>query len=87
MKQPNTQSVAAVEVDLLGPIFGFHKKTVTLLRKSSLDDDKLKVVADRIKTLLDDANADVKQTKQISLTERLEAAYDEVKRLVDELSA
>jgi hypothetical protein len=80
------QPLASVEADLFGAIIGFHKKTVTLLRESSLDDEKLKVVADRIKTLLDDANAEVKRAQQLNVTERLAAAYDEVKRLVDELS-
>jgi len=56
---------------------------MALVRHSSLDDEKLKVVADRIKTLLDTVTAEMKQT---NLTERLEAAYGEVKWLVDELS-
>jgi hypothetical protein len=49
---------------------GFHKKTMTLLRQSSLNDEKLNVVADRIKTLLDTATAEVKRTQQLNFTER-----------------
>jgi len=59
---------------------------MTLLRGSSLDDDKMNVVADRITTLLDNVTAEMKRTQQINLTERLEAAYGEVKRLAEELS-
>ena len=85
-EQPNKPHLASVEADLFGAIFGFHKKTMTLLRQSPLDDEKLNVVADRIKTLLDNATAEVKRTQQLNLTERLEAAYDEVRRLINELS-
>jgi hypothetical protein len=85
-EQPNTPSLASVEADLFGAVFGFHKKAMTLLRESSLDDEKLNVVADRIKTLLDSATAEMKLTNQVNVKERLEAAYDEVKRLVDQLS-
>lgn len=60
---------------------------MTLLRQSSLDESKMRVVAERIKTLLDTATAEIKGTQQLNLKERLEAAYDEVRRLVDELSA
>jgi len=59
---------------------------MTLLRQSSLDDEKMKVVADRIKSLLEAATAEAKGTRQTNLTERLEAAYSEVERLVNELS-
>jgi hypothetical protein len=85
-EQPNKPSFASVEADLFGAVFGFHKKAMTLLRESSLDDEKLNVVADRIKVLLDSATADMKRTQHLNIKERLEAAYDEVKRLVDQLS-
>ena len=85
-EQPNKRPLASVEADLFGAIFGFHKKTLTLLRESSLDDDKLKLGADRIKTLLDAATAEMKATQQVNLTQRLDAAYEEAKRLVEELS-
>ena len=84
--QPPQPALASVEADLFGTLFAFHKKIMTLLRESSLDDEKLKVVAERIKTLLDDATADMKAAQQVNLAERLEAAYEEAKRLVDELS-
>jgi hypothetical protein len=85
-KPPAQPTLASVETDLFGVIFGFHTKTMTLLRQSSLDDEKLKVVADRIKTLLDTATAEMNETQQMNLTQRLQAAYDEVKLLVNALS-
>jgi hypothetical protein len=36
--------------------------------------------------LLDAATAEMKATQQVNLTQRLDAAYDEVKKLVEELS-
>ena len=79
-------TLVSVEADLFGTLFAFHKRTMTLLRESSLDDEKMNIVADRIKTLLDAATAEMKATQQVNLTQRLDAAYDEVKRLVEELS-
>jgi hypothetical protein len=82
--QPN---LASVEANLFGTLFAFHKKTMTLLRESSLDDEKMAVVADRIKMLLDDAIAEMKRTMNPNVAERLDAAFEEAKRLVDELAA
>ena len=78
-EQPHQPPLASVEVDLFGALFAFHQKTITLLRESSLEDEKLKVVGERIKTLLDNVTAEMKRTKQLNLTEPLEAAYEEVK--------
>jgi hypothetical protein len=69
-QRPNRPSLASVEADLCEAVFGFHKKAMTLLRDSALDEERLHVVAHRIKVL----------------KERLEAAYDAVRRLVDQLS-
>ena len=84
-EQPNNPPLASVEGDLFGVLLGFHKKIVTLLRESSLDDEKIKAVGDRIKKLLDEATADMQATEKASVAERLEAAYEEAKRLVEEL--
>jgi hypothetical protein len=83
---PQKPPLATMEADLFGVIFEFHRKVMILLRESLLDDEKLKVVADRIKTLLDPATAELMRTQQLNMKERLKAAYDEVKRLVEELS-
>jgi len=85
-EQPNKPPLDSLETDLFGSLFGFHEKTMTLLRQSSLDEEKLNVVSERIKTLLDAVITDMEGTQQMNLTERLETAYDEVKRLVEALS-
>ena len=79
-------TITSVEGDLFDAIIGFHKKIMALLRDSSLDEQKLNLVASRIKILLDNTTAEMKLTKQLNVTERLEAAYEEAKRLVGELS-
>ena len=81
--QPN---LASVEANLFGTLLAFHKKAVTQLRESSLDDENKKVVADRIKTLLGNVTAEMERTQQLNVAERLQAIYEEAKRLVDELS-
>jgi hypothetical protein len=83
---PAEPNLASIEENLFGVLFEFHTKAMDLLRQSALDDDELNLVADRIKTLLDDITAEIKRTKDCNVAGRLEAAYDDVKRLVDELS-
>lgn len=56
---PSQPSLASVEADLFRELFGFHEKTMTLLRQSSLNEEKLKVVVDRIKTLHDKVAIDL----------------------------
>lgn len=81
----NKPPLASFEADLFGLLFAFHQKTMILLRDSWLDDEKQKVVAERLKTLLEEMTAEMKTTKQLNWSERLDAAYDEAKRLVHEL--
>jgi hypothetical protein len=85
-KPPNTPSLPSIEGNLFGALFGFHQKAMALLREADLEDEKLDVVEDRIKQLLDQVTATVKRTKDFNLKEPLESAYEEVKRLVSELS-
>ena len=84
--KPDSPSLPSLESGLFGAIFGFHKRTMTLLRESDLDDKNLDVVEDRIKQLLEEVTAKVKRTKDFNLEGPLESAYEEVKRLVDGLS-
>ena len=42
-EQPSKPPLASVEADLFGAVFAFHMKTTTLLRQSSLGDEKLNV--------------------------------------------
>ena len=83
---PIESNLADLEQDLFGVLFEFHKKTMDLLRNSGLDDDKLESVSKRIKQLLADATAEMKRTKNPNLSGLLDAAYEEVKSMVDELS-
>jgi hypothetical protein len=85
-RRPADLDLASAEGGLLGDLFGFHIKSMKLLRQSSLDDEKLTVVVDRIKSLLGDITAEIKRTKAFDMSGQLEAAYDEVERLVDELA-
>lgn len=84
-RQPDNRPLASVEADLFGTLFAFHKKIMTLLRESSLDDEKVRIVGDRINTMLDEATSEMK-AQQVNLAERLDAAYEEARRLVEELS-
>jgi hypothetical protein len=84
---PAEPNLASVEENLFGVLFEFHTKAMDLLRQSALDDDELNLVADRIKTLLTNMTAEVERTKDFTVAGLLEAAYDDVKRLVDELSS
>jgi len=72
--------------NLFGELFEFYKKTMILLRGLSLPDEKLNVVVNRIKSLLNTATVELKQAQQLNMTERLAMAYEEVKRLVEQLS-
>ena len=85
-KRQDNPDLASFETDLFGTLFGFHRKAMDLLRNSGLDDDKMKLVADRICQLLDDATAEMERTKNLDLSGPLESAYEEVKRMVEELS-
>lgn len=79
-------TLASVETNFIGTLFGFFTKTMTLVRESSLDDDQKKVVAGRINSLIDNAKDEIQRTKQLDPSKPLQAIYDEIKRLVDELS-
>jgi hypothetical protein len=56
---PHQPPLASVEAGLFGDLFGFYTKVTELLRQSSLDDDKRKIVGKRIRTLLDEVTAEV----------------------------
>ena len=85
-ERQDNPDLASFETDLVGTLFGFHERTMTLLRNSGLDDDKIELVADRIGQLPDDVTAEMKRTKNLDLAGPLKSAYEEVKRLVEELS-
>ena len=83
--QPAESNLSSIEGNLFGALFNFNDKTMKLLRKSSLDDDQLNVVIQRIQRLLENTTAEMARTKDYSnLAHSLDIAYAEVKRLVDE---
>jgi len=65
----------------------FYQRTMALLPQSSLDGVKMKVVAERIKRLMDDATEEVGRSRDRNLAERLDSAYEEVRDLVEKLSS
>jgi ElaB/YqjD/DUF883 family membrane-anchored ribosome-binding protein len=83
--QPAEPNLSSIEGNLFGALFSFHDRILKLLRQASLEDDKLNVVTERIKRLLEDATAEMERTKDFSnLAHRLDAAYDEIQQFVDE---
>ena len=84
---PDKPSFASIEGDLVGALFGFQQRIVTLLRQSNLDEGKLKLASKRIKQLIEGVTAEMKGSKDLDLQDRLESVYEEVKRLVDDLSS
>lgn len=77
----------SVEGDLFGTIFGFHQKVMTLLRGAGLADDKLGVASERIGHLLREMTEGIKSTKDLNIQPRLDAMYEDMQRMVDELAA
>jgi len=86
-KPQDKPSLAAVETDLFGTLFGFHQRVATLLRQSSLDDAKLKMLSKRIELVIQNVTAEMKRTRDLNLTGRLDSAYEEIRCFVEELSA
>lgn len=86
-KQSDEPSLPSFEMDLFGALFGFHEKAMTLLRQSHLADEKLDLVAKQLQRLLDETTIELKRTKMFAdVAGRLESVYEELKRLIDELS-
>jgi hypothetical protein len=85
-KPPETPRLDSLEGGLFGAVFGFHKKVMALLRAANLDDEKLDVAADRVKQLMSEVTDEIKRTGNFDIQDRLESAYEEIERLVAELS-
>jgi hypothetical protein len=78
--------LATFKADVFGALSGFYKKIITLLRQSSLDEEKKKLAGELISQLLENVTEETKCSRDWHVAERLESAYEEVKRLVDELA-
>ena len=85
-KPQDKPDLASFEEDVFGAVFGFYQRTTTLLRQSSLDEEKKKVAVERISQLMDNATDEARRSRDWHVAGRLDSAYEEVKRLVDELS-
>ncbi len=86
-KAVDESSLASVEEDLFGALFGFYRKSMALLRQSSLDEDKLKVAGEAIKQVFENVTDEMKRTGNLNLTGPFESGYEEIRRLVEELSS
>jgi SAM-dependent methyltransferase len=86
-QKPQDTPIHALEGGLFGAIFGFHKKVMALLRAANLPDDKLGVASERIGHLLREMTEGIKSTKDLNIQPRLDAMYEDMQRMVDELAA
>ena len=84
-KEPSP-SLDSIEGGLFGALIGFHQKVMALLRGANLDDNDLDTAAERIHLLLGKANDEIERTQDLNIQPRLDAIYEEVRRLVEELS-
>lgn len=80
-------SLASVEGDLFGALFGFYQNVMALLRESSLNDTDLKLATEAIHRVLSNVNDEIKHTGSLNLKGSLERGYEEIRRLVEEMSS
>lgn len=85
-KRSAEPDLASFEVNILETLLNFHKRTMALLRESSLSDEKLEVVSERLKSMLDDVKAKIGRSEDLDVAAPLDAVYEEVKRMVEELA-
>jgi hypothetical protein len=84
--RPPDTPIHALEGDLFGTIFGFHKKVMALLRAANLDDGKVDIAFAHLTLLIAKVREDIKLTNDLNIQPHLDSMYDQMKRLVDELS-
>jgi hypothetical protein len=81
-----SQSPHSFEADLLGAFLGFHKRVMALLRVANLGDENVRLVGERIHLLMDKATKNIEQTRDLNVQPHLDSMFEEVKRMVEELS-
>ena len=86
MAKDEQPSFASVEEDVFEALAGFQQRVVAMLRQSSLDDGTAKVLSRHIKLVIQDITAEMKGSRDFNLARRLESAYEEIRRLVEDLS-
>lgn len=57
-----------------------------VLRAANLDDENVRIAGERIPLLMDKATEEIGQTKDLNVQPRLDSMYEEVQRMVEELS-
>ena len=78
----------SVEAKLFRPLSDFYKKATILLQESPLRDENAKVaVAERIKLVMKNVVDELHRSKTMNMTGPFESAYEEIRRLVEDLSA
>lgn len=86
-KPPAHLSLPTVEGCLPDALLVFHRRIMTLLRGSSLDDEKVKLVSEQqVMLLIDNATAEMERRKDMDVQGRLESVCEQAKRLMDALS-
>jgi len=79
-------SFASAETEILEALARFKQRVVIMLRQSSLDDGTAKVLSRHIKSVIQEITDEMKGSRDFDLAERLESAYEEIRRLVEDLS-
>ena len=80
-------SLASLEGDLFGALFGMHQRISALLRQSSLDETKLNLLSERIELVIENMTDAMKQSRDLNLAKRLDSAYEEIRSYAAELSS
>ncbi len=86
MAKDEKPSFASVEEDVFEALVGFQQRIVTMLRQSSLDDGTAKVLSRHIKSMIQNITDEMKGSRDFDLAGRLESAYEEIRRLVEDIS-
>ena len=79
-------SFASAEEDIFEALAGFQQRVVTMLRQSALDDGTAKVLSRHIDSVIQKITDEMKGSRNFNLAERLEAAYEEIRHLAEDLS-
>jgi hypothetical protein len=86
-KPQSRPDLASVEANLFGALAGFCEKITNRMQESSLGKDKATVVAKRIKVMIQNITDEIKRSRNFDLAGRLESAYEEIRRLVEDRSS
>jgi hypothetical protein len=79
-------SFASAEEDVFEALAVFQQRVVAMLRQSSLDDGTVKVLSRHIKSVIQKITDEMKGSRNFNLAGRLDSAYEEIRRLVADLS-